>query len=156
MKNIVFLLLSLMNVGSNDIPYRKLTWNDFVKVKKLPDASAEVSTAISYDYETNKPVKVHCILERNKSFVETNSINDYILNHEQRHFDLTYIYSRKFAFLLKSEPNATEERVKEIYNNIIAEWDAEQEMYDDETDNSINKEKQDLWNRFIDNQLKAL
>jgi len=156
MINVLFLLVSLINGKPNDIPYRKLTWNDFVKVKRLPDASAEVSTTISYDYVSNEPVKVHCIIERDKSFVETKSINDYLLNHEQRHFDLTYIYSRKLAFLLKSQSNLTEEKVKEIYDNIIAEWDAEQAMYDEQTDNSINKEKQDLWDRFIDKQLKEL
>ncbi len=133
-----------------------ITWGDFKKVKKLEDAKAITSTGISYDYDSQEGVKVYCILYKDASYVQTSNVNPYLLNHEQRHFDITYLYAMRFTNLLKSNPNLTESQISDSYNQIIKQWDAEQEKYDTETDNSINEEKQAEWDARIDKQLKEL
>lgn len=161
MVNVLFLLILLSSVPRetpviyyNEHP--KLTWDDFKKVKQMDDAKAMTSTAISYDYDSEKGVKVYCVLYSDASYVQTKSMSIYLLNHEQRHFDLTYIYAKKLASKLKLIPNPTENFIKKLYDQTIKEWDIEQDRYDSETDHSISEEKQVGWDFKIDNLLKNL
>ena len=101
-------------------------------------------------------VEVTCAFNKNNSIVMQGHKNDYILNHEQRHFDISYLFAKKFVNELNSRRNMNTEEIDQLYNKIIAEWNAYQDLYDEETKNSVYKEGQDLWNRKIEHDISVL
>ena len=135
-----------------------LKWSDFTPNKNI-EASALSSTAISYDYtESNNSltIAVHCIFYKKESFFLPNKKTSYLLNHEQRHFDISYIYSIIFIKKLKEYNYLTEDIVKEIYNKTISEWSSFQDEYDLATDNSQDTNMQQLWDKKIDLLLNSI
>jgi hypothetical protein len=137
-------------------PNIKLKWTDFKKINNKKMSAALSTTAITYTIsKINKAyeVSVLCVLDKNESYYNGNSNTDYILNHEQRHFDITYIYTCKFINRLKAEPNLNGNTALFIYNQILSEWNSFQDKYDLETNNSINKVEQEKWDKIIDSQL---
>lgn len=135
----------------------KISWNSFVKKSNINDASAESSTAISYDY-TEKDgkvvsVQVSAVLIKNESYCIASKCTDYLLNHEQRHFDITFIFSQIFIERLKKEDQLSEKKVSIIYNQVIKEWNAFQDQYDYETDHSQNVLEQQRWDYKIQSLL---
>ena len=94
--------------------------------------------------------------DKNNSNVVKESKTDYILNHEQRHFDLSFIYAMKFVDELKKQPTLTLDDIDIIYNKIFNEWTTCQNQYDMETKNSVNKEMQTIWDEKISGQLNKL
>ena len=148
--------------GANIIPYQsgnKLKWNDFIEVKSLGDAAAESSTSISYDYYENNgsvKVKVYCLFDKSHSFVLKGKRTDYILNHEQGHFDITYLFAMKFKQELSRTSDLSEGNVYSIYLRVIKQWDLFQEQYDLETDHSINVNGQRIWDVHLYKSLENL
>lgn len=151
---VVVFLLALLVGGQDKIIYEpgvKLGWDDFRGHARKEGALS--STAISYDIEVREnicKVKVYSIFYKKDSYA-VKPKSSYVLNHEQRHFDITYIFARKFERMVVGK---TEQEIKVIYDRIIKEWDAEQDRYDSETDNSIDTDKQAAWDAKIDNELK--
>jgi hypothetical protein len=84
---------------------------------------------------------------------------DYLLNHEQIHFDMGEVFCRKMRKQYKEKPfpNSTfAQEASKLYNKILKEYNDEQKLYDKETNHSINKEKQAAWDIKVANQLKEL
>ncbi len=140
---------------------RRLTWNDF---RANPDknfpVAALTSTNIKIDfgyYNETLQYHIRCRFDKNKSWGRVR--NDYILSHEQAHFDIAEIYARKLNKVLQSykpnEDNLSKE-VNKIYDNIMKEYYDEQEAYDTETNFSINHAKQEEWFKKINIELKDL
>src|SRR5580704_14365013 len=82
---------------------RKLKWDDFMAApdKNSPNA-AETSSTIKFDYSYNgRELKYHiaCQFDKKKSWVRVKT--DYILSHEQGHFDIAEIFARKLNKSLK-------------------------------------------------------
>lgn len=151
MLNISALLLFIF-LSNENISYDKLKWSDFKEVSKLNDAVAESSTSIMYDYYSTgakSNIKVYCLFNKNKSFVLNGEKTAYLLNHEQKHFDITYLYSLKLKNEFNKYNYVTGEMADEIYNKIISEWDAFENLYDLETDHSKNKEQQEVWDAKV-------
>lgn len=137
----------------------KITWNDFRQVAYLSDASAVTSSALSYGFvETygKLSISTYCVLYKSESVVSKSKKTNYLLNHEQRHFDITYIYTMKFTNQVKTIQDPTEEKIKEVYDSVVKEWDEFQDKYDSETDNSQDYEAQKLWDAKIDSILSKL
>lgn len=142
-------------------PKRKLSWSDF---KAPPDkaisAAALTSTDIKFDagFENNSfKFHIHCMFVKNKSWGRVK--NDYILQHEQGHFDIAEIYARKLNKILKSykpQGNNPGKDVSKIYENIMQGYNEEQDLYDKETEFSKNHSKQEEWLRKIDGGLTEL
>lgn len=82
----------------------------------------------------------------------------YLMNHEQKHFDISEIYAREAARFLQIH------RFSKNYASVIAnemkrlfkEAAALQKRYDDETNNGRNRTKQQVWNQYVDEKLKEL
>ncbi len=138
--------------------YSKLKWADF-RPANLSDASANSSTSITYDYELTDgkiDIKVYCTFHKDLSFYRKSKATAYLLNHEQRHFDITYIYAMELVKRLKSNSCQTEEDAVRIYNEVMNEWELFQDKYDQETDNSQVEEVQKVWDNKIDELLSSL
>ncbi|WP_018630953.1 DUF922 domain-containing protein [Niabella aurantiaca] len=82
----------------------------------------------------------------------------YLLNHEQRHFDISEIYARELSRYLKTQSlrRIATAKITEAGRRLFAELDAFQRWYDIETDHGRNQDKQEEWNRIIAQRLKAL
>ncbi|MBS1600300.1 MAG: DUF922 domain-containing protein [Bacteroidetes bacterium] len=140
---------------------RKLNWNDFkAEPRKGDGAAALTSTNIKIDceYHNNEAVyHIRCSFDKNKSWGRVK--NDYILSHEQAHFDIAEIYARKLNRSLKSykpDENNFSQDVNKIYEKLMQEYYKRQEEYDKETNFSINKIKQEEWLKKVSSELNAL
>lgn len=145
---------------SNEISYnkiRKLNWKDFKLVGKTGKYAAMSNTGFGYEtIEINDKlsISIHCVFYKIGSFVVNGNMNKEILNHEQRHFDITYLYTLKFISRLENEKDLDDDKIKLIYNDIIVEWNNYQDKYDGDIRNPIqDSDKQKEWDIKIDNEL---
>jgi len=153
----IFILWSSLTISVNsNVEYKHLSWADFHVKASIDNTVSESETEIGYTYDGLSSVKVFCKFNKSGSFVTKNAKTDYILNHEQRHFDITYIFAMKLVKQLKQEKSFTERSVEDIYDKMYAEKEAMQELYDFDTKHSENKQKQSDWNNNIDKMLTNL
>ena len=73
---------------------------------------------------------------------------------------LVELFARKLRKLILAKRYSSYENVKEksdsLYNVIDKEMDVYQDKYDDETDASMNGDKQREWNKKITEEIKTL
>lgn len=146
---------------------RLLTWDDF---KDMPqpntNAAALTASGISFGFSVNKTgqkitgfnTNVECVFYPEKSWYKPKLANNYILNHEQMHFNITELHARKFRKQISNTaPNqALKSQLNRLYETITKASVRMQRRYDSETNHSINKEKQQEWDIFITEELKKL
>lgn len=102
--------------------------------------------------------EVHSYFYPRLSWVEESSKKEYLLGHEQLHFDITEIHARilrkKLKEInfeeLKSDPKNVLDSVYEIVEKERREM---QTRYDRETNHSLNKEIEAKWRLFVKEQL---
>lgn len=140
---------------------RKLTWNDF---KGKPDEKstfkAKTESSLNVQISTRGEVATITMVtsfDMSKSWVKDK--RDVLLQHEQTHFDIAELWSRRFkqrlqgkAFPLKSFQSA----LSRMHGEIQKEARAMQAQYDMETEHSINEKAQEEWTKKIDADLKSL
>ncbi len=137
---------------------RRLSWEDFLcEPKKNSDAVASTSTSLGIAYQVEHgqlTYSITCNFSKHKSWGLLKT--DYILAHEQAHFDITEIYARKLYQALQGyEFNRKTYRkdVNEIYRAIVQEKEDMQAAYDRESDHSRNRKAQYEWLQKIDQML---
>jgi len=141
---------------------RKLKWEDF---KGKPDNGtnllAMTQAGIGYEFGCNNGelrLKIYCYFNVNKSWTkETES--DELLEHEQVHFNITELYTRKLRKRLGEINDPCGKNVKEmdkIYRSNFEECARTQDLYDKETNHSTNKMKQREWEERITKELNEL
>lgn len=147
--------------SNNEIFYSeyKLKWSDFKEAKTTKFVAAVAATGIGYEVYVdgeNVSVKAFCYFDKDQSYVYNGERNktDYILNHEQKHFDITYLFCLRFIKILKKQNKLTEQLVDKIYSEILIEKDNFQLKYDLETNHSANKVNQKIWDDHIFQQIK--
>src|SRR6476620_7552760 len=142
-------------------PVKRLTRDDYLaKPSSTSDAAAITSTALGVEYHLKNNALTYTISCR---FSKTNSWGrhktDYILQHEQGHFDITELFARKLAKELKAykfDPHKYQDDVGKIYKKLMYEKEEYQNKYDKETDFSRNKEQQAEWLEKIRDELDEL
>ncbi len=159
--NLLFIIFSLF--ASNFIDWsetRKLTWEDFQgPVETTTGKAALTHSSIHAQFGYNQDglqFTIKCQFDKNKSWGRIK--NDYILAHEQKHFDLTEVFARKLNKELKEYKfnNATVgDDINRIYQGMVNELTYTQQQYDKETDHSRNPPVQLEWNNRIDSLLKV-
>jgi hypothetical protein len=161
----LLILLSLLTVSiseDNLIEWsasRKLTWEDF---KGTPDPSstnaALTNSSITVEFGYNHKGLTHSIKCRfNKSLSWGRIKNDYILNHEQGHFDIAEIHARLLHKALLNytfNANSVSKDVSRIYEDVINKHVETQKSYDVETNHSIDSAQQRVWDIKITRLLK--
>ncbi|QJW88296.1 hypothetical protein HNV11_02345 [Spirosoma taeanense] len=147
-------------------PDRKLTWNDFrAEPRRGSHYAAEIFTSFAYEGKStvkegiiNVNLTVKSYMLKSSSWGRTEARNDYALNHEQRHFDITKIIAERFKRKLHSDSLTLED-----YNSIIQyqfiesfrDMNRMQEQYDAETGHGTNQMAQERWNQRIDAELRT-
>jgi Bacterial protein of unknown function (DUF922) len=160
---IFFLLPFLTKAQDRDFiewsPYARLTWNDYLaKPSPVSGAAAITSTAIGVEYHVNDNTlsySITCRFSKTRSWGRSKT--DYILEHEQGHFDITEIFARKLAKELKEykfNSRTYQDELNKIYKRVMDEKEKYQNKYDKETDYSRNMEKQAEWLDKIQKELE--
>jgi hypothetical protein len=149
---------SAFKIAEELIPWetdKRLIWEDFLCEPKVgTDAVASTSTSLGIAYQlTNGELKYHitCYFNKEKSWGLMKT--DYILAHEQGHFDITEIFARRLNEALQnyhfSKKNFKKD-IGQIYQSIVSQKEEYQKNYDSETDHSRNRKVQYDWLERID------
>lgn len=142
---------------------RKLTWNDYrgKPQKRFAAASTVYSLGRKVLVQEGKPyARIQAYFYCNDSWKKEEWISESVLNHEQRHFDIVEWYCRlmrkQISEMKFRDLKEAEQKVDSLYEVANAKMDALQDRYDEETDGSMNGEKQREWNRKIEKEMAAL
>ena len=165
----VFILLLLVSTSifgqkatQDTITFRKydtLKWSDFkADAPANSPFSASVSSGMSYkwSYSTAAGIidfqySIEAKLYRNLSWSIYKKEKKEVLDHEQLHFEITELFTRKFRKALSEyvvKRNIRKD-VANIYANIEKQRVEMQLLYDKETNHSINKESQLAWEKKV-------
>jgi Bacterial protein of unknown function (DUF922) len=133
---------------------RKLAWEDFyAEPKRNSEAVASTSTSLGISYQLEDGVLVYqitCNFSKQKSWGLLKT--DYILAHEQGHFDITEIAARRLhGAILQYEFNEDtyKQDINSIYRIIVKDKENMQAEYDHITDHSRNRRIQREWQEKI-------
>jgi hypothetical protein len=159
------LLLPARPQKEEEIPWsaaRRLEWSDFKGEPDGNDTNAALTSSkivFGYNYNSRDGFSWHiaCLFNKNRSWVKIK--NDFILAHEQGHFDITEIYARRLQKQLKQysfNKDKAQKEVPAIYQSIMKEQSETQNRYDNETDHSRKKEIQLAWLERIKKELNDL
>ena len=145
---------------------RPLSWKDF---KGIPDAASRASalTASGFGYKAdyknvggkaNINISVYCYFNKNNSWVKTGRTTEYILNHEQQHFDISFIAASIFLEKLKTT-RITQSNYNVVLPNLYKEccniMNKMQDEYDVQTKNGQLKDEQERWNNYLKEKIKV-
>ncbi len=140
---------------------RKLAWADF---KGAPDPAstnaALTNSTIKAEFGYNEKGLTHsikCMFNKNLSWARIK--NDYILNHEQGHFDITEAHARllhKNLSEYKFNSKTVGDDINRIYGATMKEHVTMQKQYDMLTNHSLDSAEQRKWDAKIYAMLKEL
>jgi predicted secreted Zn-dependent protease len=153
--------ITLKTESDEFIPWtftQKLTWDDFqCEPHKGTDAVASTSTSLGIAYQLvdgKLTYHITCNFSKIKSWGLMKT--DYILAHEQGHFDITEIFARKLNEALQNydfNRKNFKRDINEIYQSIVRQKEEYQKNYDAESDHSRNRKIQYEWLEKIDKLL---
>lgn len=144
----------------------KLNWSNFKsKVNNQRGANVVAYTNCGWTYSYVKssnpkaPIKIEIqtLFNEDKSWKDVKRINDYVLLHEQKHFDAAEVYARKLRKEIAEKIKTSsdfDKYFKAIYNRNLKEYQDFQRTYDRETRNGMLEEKQSEYNRIIAEELE--
>lgn len=164
LQKILLLILPLLAFSHSDenliewSASRKLKWEDFKGTPNPTSTNAALTnSSITVEFGYNQKGLTHSIKCRfNKSLSWGRIKNDYILKHEQGHFDIAEIHARLLHKSLKNyEFNAAtvSNDVNRIYQDIINRHVDTQKQYDLQTNHSIDSASQRIWDTRIEKML---
>lgn len=145
--------------------FRKLTWDDFRG--PVPHDAEERAAAATYcgiGFETNTissrnpdlKIKVYNTFYPHSSWARPEEMNDQVLAHEQGHFDLCELYTRKLRERMsqaKVDAGTLKPVLSKIYNELQEEYQERQKDYELETAHGVNLEEQNKWKHILEREL---
>lgn len=147
---------------------KKLTWDDFRG--SIPQDADDVTAAATYcgiGFETNTfnsahpeelKVTVYNTFYLNDSWARPEERNQNVLAHEQGHFDLCELYTRKLRQRMSQlhlNLNTLKSTLANIYEELQEEYRREQEVYENETRHGLNLMQQKNWQTYLERALGA-
>lgn len=157
-------LLSLTIITLIFIPstgYKNLTWNDFKGVPEMAEVRKGISatTVTEWTIETTIEegkayftVKFRFVPEKSWKWRPIEGV----LRHEQTHFAISYLNCRKFQEWLKIHqgcPESEADHIAKAFDEAFAQNQEEQALFDKETNHSIDKNKEIIWENKVNNLL---
>ncbi len=146
---------------------QSLTWDDFKgKPAQGSDAAALTNAGFGLklafrrvDNISQLVINVNCNFSKKDSWVRKGNNTPYILNHEQKHFDIAYFHTLLFIQKLKSATLTNSNYaavIEKIYKETATEMGTMQNQYDGETSHSRISKQQQLWDEKISEQLRLV
>lgn len=149
-------------------PARKLAWENFRGTPPAVNSQVAALTVSGFGYNASVKtingkgqltVNVYCYFSKEKSWVRPGKNTDYILSHEQHHFDVSYIAAAIFIDKLQGTKFTTA-NFNAVLNSLYREscdiMNKMQNDYDGQTKNGQLKEQQAKWNELIDSRVASL
>jgi hypothetical protein len=136
--------------------WRALSWNDFAGMPRpFGSFGAAVHSSVYLEYDSSLARYVAYAGQNNiRSWVRPHMIgNDYALDHEQCHFNITELHARKLNKYINLHPEKQKGGYASKLKSIIGDLAKMQDQYDDETDHGIIYDKQRRWEFTIDSLL---
>ena len=142
--------------------HARLSWNDFRGPVTTAAHESAAATFCSIGYRTSTTtegklaVEVYNTFYANRSWVKEDARLQSILDHEQGHFDLCEIYTRKLRQLAAGIDAATpgaKQQLINLYLQVSAEYEARQQAYEEETTHGTVLAEQKRWQDAIANEL---
>ena len=145
---------------------RRLSWNDFkgvVPELKSQEFVAETASELEFQFRSGAfssalTLDLQCRFITEKSWVRSDAANDYVLGHEQLHFDITELYARMLRKRLQDAQLTSKDQSKaaQMFNTISEEHRLRQERYDRQTKHGLLKDQQKQWKAMILLELAGL
>lgn len=161
------------------VPYRQLTWADFQgSTAPLGPEVAKIMSGVHvdpFDVEVEhrgggswvaraKNPRAYSYMDPALSGVRPAGNSEFVLAHEQLHFDISELYARKIRAALEEievegdDPVRVrfdlEERLWRVRGELLAELSETQERYDRDCGRGKHKRKQKSWQKKIETQLR--
>jgi hypothetical protein len=144
----------------------QLVWQDFQGVVDVHNKyAAQAAAGINFSYQAmgrqgawKLTFVVNSYFDRSQSWGKPDKKTPYLLAHEQLHFDIAELHARrlkrdlesyKFTKNFKSEVNT-------LFAANMANLKKMQSAYDYETDHSKNEEQQQVWVKYVRQELLNL
>lgn len=155
---------------------KPLRWKYFNKVDSI-NVSAGIealsSVGLYYNYTSTStyiahtaPLQHHIYFDLDiyaKFFAEESKVlktstDDYVLKHEQMHFNISEIYARKFREIIVNSSGKlwSHEYFEAIYDSLVICENMDQVLYDKETLGASNRAQQAIWDEQILTRLDSL
>ncbi|MGI8893024.1 MAG: DUF922 domain-containing protein [Bacteroidia bacterium] len=143
---------------------RTLLFDDF-KSAGGPKGKEAALAVVGMEYSASMTSKLYQVsivtmFDTQKSWFSKEEIgNDFVLKHEQGHFDIAEIHARrlrKTIALSKFNNKNVFDKVSAMYKEANKKLHQDQQLYDKETDHSIKFENQLTWNEKILLELLSL
>lgn len=134
----------------------ELTWDDFQGiVKPFTGYAAVISSRVYLEYDSlNATYKAYAGQNNMWSWTkESTTHSDYALNHEQYHFNITEVHARIMNEYIVANPARDEAHYRAQLAAIHTDLNWMQDQYDQETDHSLNQDKQRRWEYKVDSLL---
>ena len=141
---------------------RPLVWKDF---SGTPDNNSPFYALTwwnlrfryeSVEYNGNNAqltgFQVQLELDPEKSWVKSGKETDYLLAHEQLHFNMGILCMREIIAAVNSatlKKNDYNEAIRNLFSAIMTKYKAMGNKYDEETNHGANKEQQEKWSELI-------
>jgi len=145
---------------------RKLDWTDFRG--PIPADAGDMTAAATYcgiGFETNvvtnnaKPkIFVYNTFYPTQSWVRSDEKNESVLIHEQGHFDLCELYTRKLRQKLETvslNVHNMKSALQRVYDEVNNEYEHRQDAYEAETEHGVNDAQEQKWTLAISKELAA-
>jgi len=143
---------------------RPLTWSDFKsKIRRSNKYAAMVMPNIGYDQNEeitdgviHVTITLKTFLAKTDCWLGSSYKDSYMLNHEQRHFDVAKIVTEQFnKQIAKAKLNTDnyEAVINMQYLDSYRDMNKLQKDYDAQTAHGLNRTAQDTWNKRIDDLL---
>ena len=144
-----------------------LKWMDF---EGLPNSGGIVAaiTMSGFGYQASMKssggegelnVAVYCYFNKPKSWVKPDKKTAYILNHEQHHFDVSFIASKIFVERVKAAKFTAQNintLLPKIYKDCCDIMNKMQDDYDGQTKNGQLAGMQEKWDELFVKQIKGV
>jgi hypothetical protein len=147
-------------------PEARLRWPDFRGHVRVEDEDAASASYIGFLHQITKCAKgdsmildTRAFFNKSNSWVKIPAVNPSLLSHEQLHFDLAELYSRRFRqAILSVKANERDfiETADSLFRYYAAKSDTIHFDYDLETNHGLNEASQRKWDRIVRNGLLAL
>ncbi|HWY39001.1 MAG TPA: hypothetical protein VNY73_10610 [Bacteroidia bacterium] len=142
---------------------RPLTWNDYKGKPQRRFAAASTVYSLGRKVLNENGVliaRIQAYFYCNDSWKKDDWINESVLAHEQKHFDIVELFCRRMrkqvTVMTFIDQKDAEHKVDSLYEIYNAEMDIYQDKYDDESDGSMSSEGQKKWSNKISKEIEAL
>lgn len=142
--------------------HRQLSWTDFKGAVDTQSDESAAATCCSIGFKLDKDttgtpqITVYNTFYIDRSWVKEDARIGSILAHEQGHFDLCEVYTRKLRASVSginlASPTAKQELMK-VYSALSDEYEVRQQAYERETAHGTRIAQQVRWQEMIAREL---